>query len=183
MDFRLLYMAMLPLSVCACSQNRIVEGVVESRLGDEIILRTDDTLYILDLTDADTSCRILPGSPVKVKYEPCASLNRALTVMVNETYAMAVGKWYRPSAVQDAPLEGFELFTDGTAVSINMPNLQFVSWKLSDNKNMIVLRSDEFTPEATSRNVDNAIFKKRGGRTIIVVNGVEYVKSEGEGLL
>lgn len=79
-----------------------------------------------------------------------------------------VGGWTRPIESMPGEIEGFELRSDGVAVSINMATLPYTSWRLLEGK--LILKGTSIGNGTSSEITDIYIINSVGKPNMFVID-------------
>lgn len=114
--------------------------------------------------------------------EPNADSTAALQ-MDNKIQAInesdLIGRWVEPNPINKKEVQGFELFADKNAKSINMETLKYKKWSLEKNK--LKLTAESIGNHSRGTDTSEYIIKKLDATTLILLNGsleIVYTKQK-----
>ncbi len=133
------FVAVALMLATACSQPRTVEGVVDDASMNTVTVRTaEGEIITFGTLDAERDCPagLFIGSPVTVTCEGDIEdgFGTAAKIAAPAEYNYLVGTWVQPNPIDAEQVQGFNLYVEGEASSINMSTLLYESWSVEGNE-------------------------------------------------
>lgn len=120
---------------------------------------TPDTVWIA-ITDSTNvkNANLLIGNAVEVVALPGADGSYiGVSIVGNQTYAEAVGRWTYPDPINPKGVLGVQIDVEGKASSINMATLVYDKWALTNTPSEIVLYGKSIGNGQTINIADTAL--------------------------
>jgi len=142
------FISLLPL-ICmvlvatSCRDARqVVEGTVADASMNTVTVRTADGGIITfgtSYADRDCPAGLLVGSPVAIVCdgEVENGFGIAKKISAPADYNSLVGAWVQPNPIDAEQVQGFYLYVEGEAGSINMSTLVYEHWSVADGVLML----------------------------------------------
>ena len=136
-----LFFAVFAATSCRHPQ-RVVEGTVDDASMNTVTVRTADGEIITfgtSYADRDCPAGLLVGSPVAIVCdgEVENGFGTAKKISAPADYNSLVGAWVQPNPIDAEQVQGFYLYVEGEAGSINMSTLVYEHWSVADGVLML----------------------------------------------
>ena len=119
----------------ACRHPQVVEGRVDDVSMNTVTVRTADGEIITfgtSYAERDCPAGMFIGSPVTVVCdgEVENGFGTAKKISAPADYNLLIGAWVQPNPIDAERVQGFNLYVEGDASSINMSTLLYERWSL-----------------------------------------------------
>lgn len=132
---RLLCVLLAVSAAVACRHPQVVEGRVDDASMNTVTVRTADGEIITfgtSYAERDCPAGMFIGSPVTVVCdgEVENGFGTAKKVSAPADYNLLIGAWVQPNPIDAERVQGFNLYVEGDASSINMSTLLYEEWSI-----------------------------------------------------